>query len=223
MRPTDAGLDFLEFARTLAVSRTDWTQAQWDEEHARIEAANLKHVAPTPLFRIAPWSDRGWPRRAIEAARAALETREAIVAVRDWNAETHSVLVLSGAAGCGKTVAAAWWAMHSPRYARHALFLKATEFAAGSRYDQETRDRWRHAHALVLDDLGMEYLDAKGSFQVDLDDLVDTYYADERPLIITTNLKAEGLKDRYGERVVDRLRECGLVLELGEGSMRGAR
>ena len=101
--------------------------------------------------------------------------------------------------------------------------LRAAKFAANSRYDADAREAWMLAPALVLDDLGAEYLDAKGSFLVDLDELIDTFYGDGRPLVITTNTDAAAFKARYGERIVDRLRECGVWLSIADGSMRGAK
>lgn len=161
--------------------------------------------------------DNGFPLRALEAAKAADETAPALVRVKEWDAASESVLVLSGPPGCGKTVAATWWAWnHRP----WAVFLRATAFAAASRYDQERRSRWLEASELVLDDLGTEYSDAKGNFQVDLDELIDVFYGNRRPLIITTNCTADEFKQRYGARVVDRLRECGSWFSIKSGSLR---
>lgn len=165
--------------------------------------------------------DAGFPLRAVEAAERADESNPVIARVRDWNADVESVLAIAGPKGCGKTVAAAWWAYrqrHPPR------FVRAATFAAASRYDREAGDVKAvclGARALVLDDLGMEFLDAKGSFLVDLDELIDVFYGDKRPLLITTNCTVEKFRERYGERVADRLRECGSFWETSAASMRG--
>ena len=71
----------------------------------------------------------------------------------------------------------------------------------------------------MLDDLGAEYVDAKGSFLVDLDELIDTYYGDERPLVITTNLTKDDFKARYGARIERRVRECGKWLSFSKGGV----
>jgi len=57
----------------------------------------------------------------------------------------------------------------------------------------------------------------------DLDELVDTYYGDQRPLLITTNLDREAFKSRYGQRIADRLRECGRWFSIASESLRGAK
>ena len=78
---------------------------------------------------------------------------------------------------------------------------------------------------LVLDDLGSEYMDAKGSLLTDLDELVDVFYGSlRRRLIITTNLTAAGFKTKYGDRIVSRMRDAGVWIELDAPSLRrGAR
>lgn len=168
-------------------------------------------------YRWARLSTADFPRRAIDAARTADDSTAAIRRVCSWTPETESILVLSGAPGCGKTVAATWWASKQRRTPR---FVRATTFAASSRYDRDTRDTWFNARGLVLDDLGTEYLDAKGSFLVDLDELLDVFYGDKKPLLITTNCTKDAFKERYGARVVDRLRESGSWFSISDASRR---
>jgi DNA replication protein DnaC len=162
--------------------------------------------------------ERGWPTRAVDVAMVADVKHSAVSQLAAWDLE-RNVAVLSGSAGSGKTVGAAHWAFGRRE---RIEFVRASTFAASSRYNQETRERWYGAAGLCLDDLGAEYLDAKGSFLVDLDELVDTFYADRRPLIITTNCTKQAFKDRYGERVVDRLRESAVWFTVAGASLRGA-
>jgi DNA replication protein DnaC len=192
------------------------------------ESPELVH--PEPTIDAAAWvarntgdktkrmRDRGWPLRALEEAQRADASRAALAQLATWKLDDRNVAVLSGSPGCGKTVGAAHWCMARPE---RIEFVRAATFAASSRYDAEQRDRWYGADGLVLDDLGAEYLDAKGSFLVDLDELVDTFYADRRPLIITTNCDQKTFRTRYGERVVDRLRESARWLMVAGPSMRG--
>lgn len=163
-------------------------------------------------------ADLGWPRRALEVAAQA-DGREAVQAMTDWDVDVCNVAVLSGPAGTGKTVGAAAWALKRREL---IAFVRASTFAASSRYDAEKRARWYEADGLCLDDLGAEYADTKGNFLVDLDELVDTFYADRRPLIITTNLTAPMFKARYGARIEDRIRECARWFVIGGESGRKA-
>lgn len=159
--------------------------------------------------------ERGWPQRALDVALVANESKPGIKSVAKFDG--MGALVLSGDVGRGKTVAAAWWAM---RQFIPVLFVRAATLARTSRYDAAW-STWVKARALCIDDLGGEYADVKGSFAVDLDELVDTFYADKRALIITTNCKAGVFKQRYGARVLSRLSESGLWVNVTGESMRG--
>lgn len=197
-----------------------WTDEQWAEHDAKI--AKAREIWEPPVGdelqrRLKNLREYGWPVRALEAALHADEEKPGIATIGKWNSDRESVLVLSGAPGCGKTTAAAWWAL---RRRAPFPFLRATAFAASSRYDRETRAEWFTAPALALDDLGAEYADSKGSFLTDLDELVDVFYADRRPLIITTNCTGREFVDRYGTRITDRFRECGTWVVVEGSSLR---
>lgn len=210
-----------EFDSGVPPGSPDWTDEQWAEHDAKIAAIRADE-ATAEVDRAfkrkrSALLTAGFPRRAVEAADAADITASAIARVRDWKPADENVLVLSGSPGCGKTVAATWWAL---RQEWAPAFLRSTAFAASSRYDNEKRGEWQDAQSLVLDDLGTEYADTKGNFLVDLDELIDTYYGNRRPLLITTNCTADDFKKRYGSRIVDRLRECGAWFSVSSGSMR---
>jgi DNA replication protein DnaC len=199
----------------------DWTEEQWAEHDAKVAeklaAQKLADAAQERASRIGSFEKAGWPKRALEAAASADPTKPALARIAAWKADHECVLVLSGAPGCGKTTAAAHWAL---KRTWPPAFLRATTFAASSRYDHARRSAWLEAEALVLDDLGAEYADAKGNFLVDLDELVDTFYGDKRPLVITTNCTDADFKSRYGQRVVDRIRECGSWFSVNSASLR---
>lgn len=196
----------------------DFSWEQRDADVAKLrEAVDAERRRADEMARWTELSNKGFPDRAIQAAKKADETTAAVKRVAGWDPDAESILVLSGAPGCGKTVAATWW---GSRRRRPPRFVRATTFAASSRYDRDTRDAWFSARALVLDDLGTEYLDAKGSFLVDLDELLDVFYGDRKPLLITTNCTKDAFKERYGARVVDRLRESGSWFSISDGSRR---
>jgi DNA replication protein DnaC len=203
------------------------TDAEWEEHDRRVAAAReadrIADAAAIIAARRGKCRAAGFPALALDAAIKADETAAAIGYVSDWPGGEHdperqrTILVLSGPPGCGKTVAAAWWAL---RRTDAPTFIRASAFAASSRYDRETRKALLKASALVLDDLGAEYADANGSHIVDLDELVDTFYGDRKPLLITTNCDNTRFTERYGERVIDRIRECGDFVGAGVKSMR---
>lgn len=180
------------------------------------------YVEPTESELFIALIRKSFPRRAVDVALEADVQAPAIAQLAAWSRDhDHGIAVLSGATGCGKTVAVTWLALQKQGRGQIApKFLRASEFAGLSRYDADARARWSTPWWLVLDDLGAEYLDAKGSFKTDLDELVDVFYAGKRTLVITTNCAADDFAARYGERVVDRLREAGTWIAIAANSMR---
>lgn len=158
----------------------------------------------------------GWPERALRIAEHADTRRPAVRATARWKPDT-SMLVLSGSKGTGKTVAATWWAIGSPRVCR---FVEAAELVRVGRFARERWDEWLCAPALCIDDLGAEYADAKDSFLADLDHLINRFYNDMRELIITTNCDAPAFAQRYGERIVSRITECATWEHCGGADQR---
>ncbi len=177
-------------------------------------------------------------RKGAEAARlavAALELPERALALltaggaRDTEAvqalvKPCAITVLCGRPGCGKTVAAAKWLFDRARSTQRAdgMWLTAARLARWPRYSDADMQPLMLAGRLVLDDLGTEYLDEKGSYMATLDELLNERYARQRPTVITTNLNAEGFKARYAERIVDRIREDGRFVALASPSLRSA-
>lgn len=191
-----------------------------DEEWARRDAEIAAERAAVELRdrskgRLEALLEYGFPRRAVEIVRAGVASEPAIERLRS-HVTASQILVVSGPKGIGKTVAATWWA--AQRRDRVG-FVRASSFASSSRYDREARADML-AHPLVLDDLGAEFVDTKGSFATDLDELIDVFYSDLRPLVITTNCTGEQFRSRYGERIADRLRECGRWINLTGESLR---
>jgi DNA replication protein DnaC len=206
--------DFMAELRTL----TDGID--WDQQDAKVALARERAVAHAERERTSHRArvmlELGFPARALEMAQGpeldmstppldALRTR--------YGGDDRTIVVLSGAGGIGKTVAACWWALH--RSTRDARFVRAASFAASSRYTRAERSELLTAGVLVLDDLGAEYADAKGNLLTDLDELVDTFYSRRANLIITTNLPGRMFPERYGERIAGRIREAGRWIEMG--------
>lgn len=206
--------------RILAVRWSGLTAGERDQQIEFMWRDELERRSDREQRRVRTLSER-FPARAFESACAPDLEAPALAQLRAWAAtHTEGLAVLAGAPGCGKTTAATWWALQQHDA---PAFMRATELAAASRYDSAARARWAAANALVLDDLGAEYSDPRGSFRVELDELVDVFYAGKRRLIITTNCGADEFRARYGERVVDRMRECGAWLAIVGGSLRRPR
>ena len=195
----------------------EMTSAEWAEHDARVtrELAELeqREAERASNSHRAGLIANGFPRRGIEAASDPRGTR-AVLMLREWStAEGQTIAVLSGNPGCGKTVAACVYALAR---ASAGHFACAGEFAASSHYGDD-RKRWLAAGVLVVDDIGAE----RGECDWDL--LVNKFYGDKRILIMTTNLDAAAFRKRYGERIVDRLRECGQWLAVQGESLRGKK
>lgn len=226
-------------------------------------------VAPPPVpnrdfgaecmaMRLRALGGHGWGARTLRMATAPTydETRTAryLEALRAGDGgATGRIVILAGQPGSGKTAACARWAATRPGPGAMGRFLTprflaASEFFRASRYQRDgdedggrlTRDQILAFETLVLDDLGTEYADANGNYRVDIDELANAFYEDDRTLVITTNLlyaspkareaiKARGttvddtaqtFAERYGERIIDRVRECGRWVDSSSESMR---
>ncbi len=143
------------------------------------------------------------PLRATPATEALSET---------WG----DVLVLMGPVGTGKTLAACSWL----RSWEGDGFMTAAELARWPRYDMAAMKRLLEKGRLVVDDLGTEYMDDKGNFLAVFDEFVNTRCANMKQTIITTNLAPEAFRARYGERITDRIVECGRFVSVAGESMR---
>ena len=172
-------------------------------------------------------AEGAFPARAVDAARVPWPTETlALQRAREFIVKRKSILVLAGGVGTGKTSAATWVALEAG--GRAPAFLRASEVESRGRYDCELRSWLRGRTMLVLDDLGAEVLDGKGVFRSFFDEVVDVLYGDHKLLVITTNLRArrESLAgepqfvERYGDRVVSRMRQSGSWADCGGRDLR---
>lgn len=205
-------------------------KAESDEEEQRLFDANLVPAKMRLLSKL------GIPTRALEAAQGQIAQTVAIGAALG----TDDFLVLSGGPGCGKTVAAACWLLEYvsdrkkwqkdgtdkrvPVYTGiRPIWVTAAKLARCDRYDEDAMSKLLRNPRLVIDDLGGEYLDKGGFYASMLDEIVNERHAESKPTIMTTNLDADGFKSRYGERIVDRIREGGRFVGCGAVSLRARK
>lgn len=205
-------------ARDRKVAEERAVDAVQEEQRRMNERANLLR-------------DEDFPELAVAAALGALEDTTAIAVARRFvQARAHGlrtrVLVFGGGVGVGKTTAAAWIAVkqQDPRPG----FIRVSALERRGRYDKELDGWLRTRTSLVIDDVGAEVLDGKGVFRSLLDEIVDTFYANRRTLIMTTNLRPKQgndaeppqFKERYGERVWSRCSELGEWGDCGTRDLR---
>ena len=180
---------------------------------------------------------RGVPSRAADLISSGkMLENPTIERVRRFMASQPGTLVLSGSKGTGKTVAAAW-AMQcnveddpaaKKKYERWPTelgpkFMDVARFARAPRWNdpmvmQCIEDCW----VLVIDDVGLEYLDGKGIFLSLFDEILVHRHDNNLRTILTTNIPPDTFFERYGERVKDRLCEEGSAFfVIHSESMRG--
>ncbi len=184
-----------------------------EAEEKRIERA-LRHSAHK-LER------SGVGQRALEAAANAQDT-EALEAVRRWLGDhSKTWLVLCGAKGTGKSVAATWAVREACRTGSDGAFRRASELAKLSGFDAGAAEveYLKRVSLLVIDDVGAETQTDWAKAQ--LHELADYRHEFYGRTVITSNLRwfpsredAAGLVGRLGERIADRVAQAGTVVQL---------
>jgi hypothetical protein len=173
---------------------------------------------------------KGFSTPALERVRDFKEARRISLELAG-GVGLRTALALSGGIGSGKSTAAAWFFLigndHSPG------FIRSTELEARGRYDNSLRAWLRTRSSLLIDDIGAEPLARGGGvFASLLGEVVDMYYGDRKPLIMTTNLRRRRrtadeepqFVERYGERIGSRMSEVGGWADCGAVDLRtGAR
>jgi DNA replication protein DnaC len=120
-------------------------------------------------------------------------------------------LLIRGTCGTGKTLLIK---------ALKEVMLKLQKLHAGFTYsvdlqrlytmqDIDTIDSLKSRVYTFVDDLGVEQVATRhfGNLQEPFNDLFDHRYRNELKTIVTTNLTPGEIKDRYGDRIIDRFRE----------------
>ncbi len=151
-------------------------------------------------------------------------------------------MILMGPVGTGKTTAAIAVMREAIDIGMKPLFIPMVSLLDTilSMQNAEERmkfeNRVRNCPLLVLDDLGGEYIGADGklSWAVNkIDAIVTERYNRMKPIIITTNLYIDdkydsnnnlvssGIKGRYNDRILDRLRSTSkLIVMRGQSKRR---
>lgn len=130
------------------------------------------------------------------------------------------LLALSAGVGAGKTVAACAAMLDVLQSGWESLFVRAIPFARWDRYDDDEMGRLLETRLLVIDDLGQEFMDAKGNFGVLLDEVTATRSENNLRTILTTNLGVGDFRTRYGERIASRISGLGGFFEYSGRDLR---
>ena len=164
------------------------------------------------------WLD-SWhvPTRYRDALRKPLSTKP-LTEARGWLEDPKRgwALVLAGETGTGKSVAAAAVLVKqaeslagdsAPGFGADLReWVTGTEVAFLDMYASELRAIGKRA-SLVVDALGVEYLDGKGAAVSKFEALIEARSSDRLLTVITTNLSQKAVGERYGDRIADRLRD----------------
>lgn len=201
---------------------------EWDQkinaDRARREAEEEQERRDRLMCHLV---EHGLPIKDLQRATSGeCDETPALVATRASFERGDTILVLSGPRGIGKTTAAAWWLCQRRERKQYVStspprFVDSGQLSRWPRYNEERMRELTRARALVVDDLGVEFADQKGAFFSLFDEVANSRYAAELPMLITTNLPANEFKARAGERIVDRIREAGRFEALKGQSLRG--
>lgn len=201
--------------------RLDQASGTWDE--ARDVRGELVGLARYPLKPLSwSWADVGKGPGQLDMSRSRGPTT-AVGAIADWLAgRSDSVLVLSGGAGCGKTVAAVRLAIGSG-----GKFIEAARFDEMDFADQTTMNILVRSGLLIIDDLGRESRHGKTPTRVT--EVIRSRHDNGMPTIITTQLtgsdsddKETAFSKRYGQHLLDRVQRDGSWVDLELDTRRGS-
>lgn len=151
-----------------------------------------------------------------EGQQRALRIAEAYT--QDWStmADRGTCLIFSGKAGTGKTHLACAIANAVIAAGHSALFTTVTDALRSIKQaygkdagmsEAEAINALVEPRLLVLDEVGMDY--GTDHSKTLLFDVMNKRYENLKPSIILTNLDAGALREYFGDRIMDRLREGG--------------
>ena len=138
----------------------------------------------------------------------------AFVAEKEANAETGKALFLLGRPGTGKNHLAVSIVRE---WGGDAIIKKASEIIRDVRStygtgqsEQRALSRLAAYDLLVINEVGIQFgTEAEKNL---LFEILDERYESMRPTVFISNLNLQGVKDFVGARVIDRMMQCGEVL-----------
>ncbi len=200
----------------------------------------IKKVAEESDKRLSAYEARkkiqkfGIPAMALQALIYEKPTA-GLTAAKDWLASDRKllpVLVLAGDVGQGKTVAAAWcateWARDYPwnqlpggNMRPPMIWLDGPRLRELSAFDANATtllDHAARAELTIVDDAGR---DGSPRAIEALSDVLMERIDNRRLTVLTSNLKGEQFRNRYGQALSDRFRAYAVIPKLTGKSLRG--
>jgi DNA replication protein DnaC len=201
---------------------------------------------------LARWAEHleacGCEPRSIDALTSARFDTDATRGMKAWLGSSKVFLLLLGARGAGKTVAAcealglarkpvhflgpngpvASWSFASER----GMFADATALCQASYHDagRLLLERAGKVAVLVVDDLGVERMDGAGIWASAFDALIKRRESHRLRTVITANFHGRAgdsdkssFQDRYGDRAYSRIKGDGMVIQCGNHDHRQDR
>lgn len=200
--------------------RAEWTREQYDQHVAEIRREWDDHIRREYHRKRDRMCKAGIPVVVVDdLLQSAGRDTKATRAIADMVKRGDWLLVLAGKPGLGKSFAAASWLARDPARCS-GRFIVADDLNRINRYKSESWNPVAGASELVIDDIGLEYLDDKGNFGATFDSLANHRFANKLPTVMTTNLTITDFVARYKTRIIDRLAQSGGYHELTGESLR---
>lgn len=202
----------------------------YEFEKERVEKEKRRVLAEAGIF--ARYSDCAFElieRRGIPPTiRLNYEQVKKYADKLDMNLKTGAGLVLRGQIGTMKTSLAVASLRNSIENGMSGFFitmpsLMDTIFTLKERNPEEWvrfEQKLRTTQLLVIDDLGAEY--QTGWVLNKVDAIISERYNRCLPMIITTNLTGEQMRNTYADRVIDRLRSTCEIVTFNGQSLRAS-
>lgn len=149
------------------------------------------------------------PPSLAKRVQSGVEDTWAVGFTRSWWDSSKRALVIRGGVGVGKSVAAADCILHAwARGATGFSWHRPNDFVSAVLHGYSDDAPKLGKTLVVIDDVGRE---TKADFCEALCAFIDDT---ETRLVITTNLQRDAFRERYDERLIDRLREVGMAADI---------
>lgn len=144
----------------------------------------------------------------------------------------RNFIILSGNCGTGKTtlmnavsrlIEALRWNGNYNQSTGHKIVPKGAKKVFATEVNKNTFELlqdWQGV--LMIDDFGVEPITNNdfGTIKTPIIDLIMHRYEERLPIIFSTNLSADDIKKRYGDRITDRFRERASLIKFTNKSYR---